>query len=237
MPASVSFVLPAHNEADIIADTVHAVAAIGDRAGWEYEIVVVENGSTDTTWELVTVLARTLPTLRAVRSDVADYGAALATGLRHATNDVAVVFDCDLYDDEFAYQAYDSLAKNERAAVVVASKRHPDSHDTRPLLRRAGTAVFTAVLHRMCGLRASDTHGMKAVALHRVRTLVSACRSTGHCFDTELVLRAERDSWEIVELPCNVEELRPARSSYLSRVPSALMQAWQLRRMLGDEPT
>jgi hypothetical protein len=85
----------------------------------------------------------------------------------------------------------------------------------------------------ICGLQASDTHGMKLVRLDRVRHHVAASAGDPHTFDTEMILRCERDGWSIGEIPCTVEETRPARSGFLRRIPSTLASVYRIRRRLA----
>jgi glycosyltransferase involved in cell wall biosynthesis len=230
----VSFVIPVHNEQELLERTAAGVLAAAEAVFPGVELLLVENGSKDRTWELCQQLAASDPRVRVLREPVGDYGNAVKAGLRAATGDMAVVFDCDLWDMQFAQDAVEVL-RSSNAAVVVASKTMAGSADERSLLRKAGTAVFTAVVRAMCGLRASDTHGMKAIALSKVSDELAACRLAGHVFDTELIVRCERAGFPTAELPCVVREEREARTGYLSRVPSALRDVWRLRRMLAVE--
>jgi hypothetical protein len=54
-------------------------------------------------------------------------------------------------------------------------------------------------------------------------------------FDTELVIRAERAGYEIVEVPVVVAEIREARSSLVKRVPRTIRGLWRIRRILAHE--
>ena len=100
--------------------------------------------------------------------------------------------------------------------------------DRRSLLRRMGTLVFNTILRLLFGSSVSDTHGKKLVRREVVDSVLPLVVSTKDLFDTELVLRAERDGFRIAELPVIVEEQRDARSSYLKRVPRTL---WGLARI------
>jgi dolichyl-phosphate beta-glucosyltransferase len=231
----VSFVIPVHNEEALVEATAAAVVAIGERLGDPFELCLVENGSHDQTWEIITHLERRDPRIRALRTPVASYGDAVRFGLEHAAAGVVVVFDCDLYDEGFARDALAMVAADAQVAAVVASKNHAESADERSALRRAGTKVYTALVKALVGLSVSDTHGMKVVAVERVRDELAACCCGAHVFDTELIVRAERAGKRIVELPCVVRELRPARTGFLSRVPSALADLWRMRRSLRAE--
>lgn len=229
----ISIVIPVHNEEVLLERTANGVLAAAGAAWGEIELVLVENGSKDRTWEICQMLSAD-PRVVVLREQVGDYGNAVKAGLRGSRGDVAVVFDCDLWDMTFATGAVELLHNTEHA-VVVASKTMQGSQDERGFFRRAGTAVFTWVVKAMCGLRASDTHGMKAIALHKLRDELRACKLAGHVFDTELIVRSERAGFVTAELPCVVREEREARTGYLSRVPSALRDVWRLRRLLKTE--
>ena len=77
-----SVVIPAHNEAEVIAPTVSAVASALDEAGRDYEIVVVDDASTDGTGAIVEQLAAANPRIRCVRSHYSNgFGFAVRAGL------------------------------------------------------------------------------------------------------------------------------------------------------------
>ena len=78
----------------------------------------------------------------------------------------------------------------------------------------------------------SDTHGMKAIRREVVAVITPDCRSTQDLFDTELVMRAERAGYRIVEVPAVVEEKRETRSSLMNRVPRTLRGVIAIRRNL-----
>jgi hypothetical protein len=97
------------------------------------------------------------------------------------------------------------------------------------------TWVFTTILRVAFGLRVSDTHGMKAMRRAAVEPFAEQCFSGQDLFDTELILRIERAGLGTSEIAVAVHELRPARSSFLSRVPRTLRGLCTLRMALWKE--
>ena len=96
----VSVVIPAHNEAEVIAPTVGSVAAALDAAGRDYEIVVVDDASTDGTGEVVAGLAEQSPRIRLLRSDYANgFGLSVRAGLDVFTGDAVAIVMGDGSDD------------------------------------------------------------------------------------------------------------------------------------------
>ncbi len=234
---AISVVMPAYNEAEILADSVRAVAAPLRARGEDFEMIVVENGSTDNTLAIAHALCADYPELRVAHRAEADYGAALRAGLLDAQGEIVVNFDCDYYDVEFLGRAVALIRAADGPAIVVGSKRAPGASDRRAWPRRIVTAVFSTILRLGFGLKVSDTHGMKAMRRADVVGPAATCTLGRDLFDTELILRSERSGLRTEEIPVSVEERRPARSSIVRRVPRTLVGLVRLRRALWRAPT
>lgn len=227
--------MPAHDEEAFLGASVREVAAGLREQGREFEIVVVENGSTDGTPALAAELSAELEEVRTLSVPEADYGAAMRHGFLEATGDLVAIFDVDYFDLTFLERAEGRLGEDALVAIVVGSKRAPGSSDTRPWPRRLVTSGFGLVLRVGFGLGVSDTHGMKVLRRAPLIDLARACRFRTDLFDTELVLRAERAGLRAVEIPVAVEERRPSRSSILSRIPRTFAGLVRLRVALWQE--
>jgi glycosyltransferase involved in cell wall biosynthesis len=228
----VSVVMPAYNESEILEQSVgDVVTGLRDR-GVSFEVLVVENGSTDNTLALAHGLAEKYDEVRAEHSESPDYGKALQHGLLLATGTAVVNFDADYYDLDFLEAAVAKVTSDGGPAIVVGSKRGDGSNDTRPLLRKMVTWTFSTLLRVVFGLKVSDTHGMKAMRRAAVVPYARQCQFGKDLFDTELILRCERAGLPTSEIPVPVIELRPARSSILRRVPRTILGLSKLRLAL-----
>jgi len=216
-PAAVTVVIPAYNEAGMIERCVtEVVDGLRDR-GLAFEVIVVENGSTDDTGERVAAIVAREPEVSVRSLAQADYGEAMRAGLLDAVGRQVVIFDADYYDLDFLDRALARLDAQPAPAIVVGSKRAPGTRDDRVWPRRAITATFAMLLRIVFGLRVSDTHGMKALDVEAVRPIVRRCRNGRDLFDTELVLRCDRAGLLVVELPVTVVERRPSRTPIAGR--------------------
>jgi 6-phosphofructokinase len=231
----ISVVLPAHNEAELLERSVREVTEGLRARGRRFEVIVVENGSTDGTAGIARRLAGEVPEVRALTLPQPDYGRALRAGLLAATGAVVVNFDVDWCDLGFLDRAVPMVEQPDGPAVVVGSKRTSGSADTRGFTRRMVTTVFSTALRVGFRLRVSDTHGVKALRRSRLSPLAERCRFGQDLFDTELVLRAERAGLGSAEIPVEVVELRPARSSILRRVPRTVLGLGRLRMAFWAE--
>src|SRR5947209_14326417 len=86
---SLSVILPAYNEAQVIVSTVSTVRDVLSAWGTDFEIIVVNDGSTDQTGEIIAALAARDPRIRFVTHAVNQgYGAALVSGFAAATKEL-----------------------------------------------------------------------------------------------------------------------------------------------------
>jgi glycosyltransferase involved in cell wall biosynthesis len=226
--------MPAHDEAAFIGAAVREVAE-GMRSRGPFEIVVVENGSSDDTAEVAKALTQDIPELRVLSLGAPDYGKALRMGFLAAEGEIAAFFDVDYFDLGFLDRAVALMEVPGGPAVVVGSKRGEGALDTRPWPRRMVTLVFSTILKVGFGLSVSDTHGMKVLRRQPLIPLAEKCRFGTDLFDTELILRAERAGLKSDEVPVVVQELRPSRSSIAKRIPRTMANLVRLRIYLWKD--
>lgn len=228
---AVSVVLPAHNEAELLGDTLTELTKGLGARGEPYELLVVENGSSDDTRAIAQRAADDDASVRLLTLEAADYGRAVRTGFVEAAAPVAVLFDVDYVDLGFLDEALGLIADG-RAGIVLASKRAPGAEDRRPVVRRFLTAGFTAAMRRLLSLPVTDAHGIKAISTERIAPVLEICEMDGPLFDVELVARASKAGISILELPARVEERRPPRTSVLRRSAQSAVGLLVLRRSL-----
>ena len=231
-----SVVVPAHNEAPYLRVAVEALVDGLRARGAIFEVLVVENGSLDGTWQVASSLAEGRPELRVLSLRQANYGAALRNGFRAARGELVANIDVDLVDMDFLDRALALAEADADLDVVIGTKRGAGAEDRRAPGRRAVTGAFSLLMKYGFGLQVSDTHGLKLLRADRMRPLVDACGLSGDLFDTELVLRAERAGMSVAEIPVVVAERRPPRTPIASRVPRTVAGLVRLRARLGPPP-
>ncbi len=221
-----------HNEASSLRGAM--IELMAELAGLpaSIDVVLAENGSTDGTRELANEIAAADERISVLELADPDYGGAMREGFLRSRGDWVVNFDIDYFSGPFIERVTTLV---DDADIVLASKRDPESDDRRSPVRRMATWGFNLVLRLMVGSKVSDTHGIKALRRTVVDDIAPVVASRKDLFDTELVIRAEKAGYRIVEVPIVVEEKREARSSLLSRVPRTLRGVWDIRRRLAAE--
>jgi glycosyltransferase involved in cell wall biosynthesis len=222
----ISVVIPVYNEASIVHEAVRELGRKLDALGWEYEIVLAENGSRDGTQDALRELARSDPRVRWFHEEQPNYGRALRRGILEARGRVVICDEIDLCDVGFYQRALPLIA--EGADLVVGSKAMRGADDGRPWIRRVATRTITVLLRLTTGFRGTDTHGLKAFVRERLEPVVRACVVDRDLFASELVIRAQRSGRDVREIPIALRERRPPSVQLLHRVPRVLKGLFQL---------
>jgi glycosyltransferase involved in cell wall biosynthesis len=228
----VSFVIPIHDEEAILHAAVVDLRENLRDLGVRYEVILAENGSRDATLVIAGKLAARYPEVRYFSIGEPNYGAALREGILRARGDVVVCEEIDLCDVDFHERALALLRKDD-ADMVVGSKLLPGAHDARPRTRHAASLVYSRVLRAVVGFAGTDTHGLKAFHRTRLEGVVRACTVDKDVFASELVIRAQRASLRVVEIPVRVMEKRTPSINLVRRLPGVLTRLGKLWWAVG----
>jgi glycosyltransferase involved in cell wall biosynthesis len=221
-----SIVIPVYNEAGILRDAVLELRRKLDALGWEYEIVLAENGSRDRTQDALREISAADPRVRWFHEEQPNYGRALKRGILEARGRVVICDEIDLCDVGFYQRALPLLS--EGVDLVIGSKAMRGAADARPWIRRIATRVITILLRLTTGFRGTDTHGLKAFVRDRLEPVARACAVDRDLFASEFVIRAQRMGRDVREIPIALREKRPPSIQLLRRVPRVLKGLVQL---------
>jgi glycosyltransferase involved in cell wall biosynthesis len=227
-----SVVVPVYNEEEIVSSSAKQIYDICKRTQLDFEVIFVENGSEDTTLDLVNEFISNKQECKVISLNIANYGNALKQGFVAANNELVISFDIDYYSEEFLTEA---LHLDEIYSAITASKRLVNSNDSRKLIRRMATLTFVTILKFLFNTNLSDTHGMKGIRKKSINKEIQNVVSTQDLFDTELLIRIERSGRKILEIPAVINEIRPSVSVIYKRIPRTIKSLLKLRIQLSKE--
>lgn len=205
---NLSIVIPAFNEErrlprliDELADQAEVTAA---NAGFSFlEGVIIDDGSTDRTPELLREAAAAHPFLRLVSSESnRGKGAAIAAGVRAARGDYLLLTDIDL-STPLSDLSHLARAVHGGADMAIGSRVVEGSvvKDAPAYRKRLGQG-FNLAVRALTGLRFGDTQcGFKLLASAAARELLAAQICHGWAYDVELLMRGRLAGLAIVEVP------------------------------------
>ncbi len=199
----ISVIMPAYNEAGGIVSSIRDVKKQFESLSHEFEIIVVDDGSTDETRRIAEgLMDKRVRIVGYDRNQGKGYAAGI--GFRKATGEFSFLVDSDSEIRAKELWAYVQALKS--ADMVIGSKRHPLSNVRTPVIRRFLSLGFNILERLLTGVRVTDTQaGLKAArsaALYRILPLLSVKR---YAFDAELLAVASVLDFRIKELPVNID--------------------------------
>jgi dolichol-phosphate mannosyltransferase len=139
----ISVVIPCYNETEVLRLTYRTLVDAAKSWGDSFELVLVDDGSRDDTWDIIESLAAADVRVRGVRlSRNFGHQAAMGAGLEHAQGDVVVVLDADLQDPpSLVGQMLDLWRQGYDVVVGQRNRRHGES-----LFKRVSASLFYRLL-------------------------------------------------------------------------------------------
>jgi dolichyl-phosphate beta-glucosyltransferase len=209
----VSVIIPVHNAASYIEDTLNRI--LSDLRHHSLELILVENGSTDNSWELINDLSRRLQlwgnSKVIILKSEPGLGRALYLGAKASSGNIIWVTGDDLPFGTDDFKCALPLLKLN--TFIVGSKLHAESKVNRNLLRFLLTRLYRFA--RMCILRSKvlDSQGTLITTGQLFRRLSLACKEGGYLFTTEILYHAELLNIEIIEIPVRLEKTTNFKSN------------------------
>jgi glycosyltransferase involved in cell wall biosynthesis len=156
---NLSIVIPLKNEAESLPELESWIRRVCTGT-YEYEVIFIDDGSTDNSWEIIESLKAENPAVRAIKFR-RNYGksAALHVGFEAAKGDVVITMDADLQDSPDEIPELYKMITEEGYDMVSGWKKK--RHD--PLEKRLPSKLFNAVASWMSGIKLHDFNcGLKA---------------------------------------------------------------------------
>lgn len=205
--------MPAHNEGHHIYDNIRETQAVFDEAQCQYEVIVVNDGSSDNTGAEAKRAADAFENIKVVDRDRnSGKGNALRRGFYHATGDVVVLLDADLDLHPKQLHTLFTIMRCEQADVVAGSKRHPESKLDYPARRKVISKIYYFILWLFFGLPLNDTQtGLKLYKAEVLRKVMKRVLCKRYAFDVELLSNAHHLGYKIVEAPIVLEYRREVK--------------------------
>ena len=229
-----SVFFPAHNESKNIERLIAEAEAALKELKILYEIIIIDDGSTDNTAEIVQRLIDKYPHLRLIKHDQnRGYGAALKTGFLNALGEVVFFSDADgQFDLSDLKTAWRVLSETRADAVVGYRARRQD-----PLIRRLAGKTWTILINTLFQLHYRDIDcafkmfRRSAVEVIEPRTLAM----TGAMVSPEMLVRLDRRHCRVVEIPVTHRPRLYGRQSGISwrvvkRAINELIKFWKNER-------
>ncbi len=231
-----SIVVPAYNEEHRILPTLASLHAFLSAQPLRYEIVVVDDGSSDNTIDVVCSKMGEIPGLRLVRqSPNRGKGAAVRLGMQAARGQIRVMSDADgSMSPEMLPRLLAPIIEC-KAEIAIGSRYAPGAKTDikQPMYRVLWSRLANRVIQRSLVPGVRDTQcGFKAFTAEAARDLFRLGRIDGWAFDLEILALARRRGFAITEVGVEWTDDRRSRVNPLKDMWKVVREALTIRRNL-----
>lgn len=165
-----SIVIPLYNEEESLSELTTWIERVMQQNNYNYEVIMVDDGSTDGSWEVIQQLRREKPVIKGIRFQ-RNYGksAALNEGFKAATGDVIITMDADMQDSPDEIPGLRNMIINDGYDMVSGwKKKRYDNTFTKNIPSK----LFNATARRTSGIKLHDFNcGLKAYRKKVVKSI------------------------------------------------------------------
>jgi glycosyltransferase involved in cell wall biosynthesis len=222
--SSVSVVIPAFNEQKTIGHVIEETVSVMDSLGVPYEIIIVNDGSTDRTGQIATTYKATVLTNERNRGK----GHAIRKGFQQAQGDIVVTLDADgAHSPKEIPDLIDPLSNG--TDIVGGSRFLGNNAYSTTRLNRLGNFVFNMAIATLTGKRVTDSQtGFRALKKEVILKLKLG--SSGYEIETEITVKSLKNGFTFEEKPisCNQRQYSVSKLRILSdgtKILQAILRA------------
>lgn len=194
-----SIIIPCYNEEESILKTIDTVKDYMSKFDFGYEIIVVDDGSKDKTYDVISKIKG----IKAVTySPNRGKGGAVKEGILNAEGDYVLFMDADLSTDLKAIDELIPMLKED--TIVTGTRHHKDSiiPIKQPLKRRITSKGCRVIVNMKFKFNLTDTQcGFKAFPRDFAKKMVEKQIINGFAFDVEYLYIAKLNGYKFKELP------------------------------------
>ncbi|MBI1911188.1 MAG: glycosyltransferase family 2 protein [Deltaproteobacteria bacterium] len=209
----ISVIMPAYNESGHIYKNIKETCKVFDKTKCDFEVIVVDDGSTDDTFKEASKAAEEIEKVKVVHYSLNNgKGNALKEGFKNSTGDYVVFLDSDLDLHPSQLHTLFRVMRNNRADVVIGSKHHPKSQLEYPLVRKIISRVYALFLKVLFNLPLRDTQtGLKVFNYEVLTRVFPKVLCKRFAYDLELLVNASRLGYKVTEAPVVLNFRRPRK--------------------------
>ncbi|OGX24549.1 MAG: hypothetical protein A3D10_08340 [Omnitrophica WOR_2 bacterium RIFCSPHIGHO2_02_FULL_48_11] len=227
MPIRYSVVIPAHNEAQNLPSLLEKIQQVLEKTGREFEIIVVNDNSTDNTKEVLEQLSRSVRNLKIIcRNEHPGVGHTIREGLKKAQGEIIITMDGDLSHDPKKIPRL--LERLDRFDMVCGSRYMPGGAAGMSLTRILLSGISNKIIKCLLRLPVSDsTSGFRVFKRKIIDTIVL---KRGHFgIYLEILLKAYMEGFLITEEPITYHKRRYGKTKLIYWI-----QVWDYLRVIRE---
>ena len=230
-----SLIIPAYNEGAVIENTVREALRELPSLGEDWELIVVDDGSCDSTAAIAEKAGAGHP-VRVVRYEKnRGKGCAVKTGVFEARGELLFCTDADLAYGLTIIKNAASLMRETDADILAGSrKKDREAYRSYPFVRKLTSECFSLASRVLTGMNYDTQCGFKGYKREAARELFSRCREERFAFDFEIMLLAERLGMKIEELPVRIINHKGSKVNVIRDSLKMARDIFRIKKRVAD---
>ncbi|MDD5653717.1 MAG: glycosyltransferase [Candidatus Omnitrophica bacterium] len=207
----VSIIMPAFNEAGYIQESIEETAKTFNDFGCPWELIVIDDGSSDNTYELAAQLCEKYPQHLIVKKNPFNLGKgrAVKKALHYINGEYVVFLDADMDLHPLQVQTLFDIMRLDNADIVIGSKLHPNSVVNYPLERKIVSFIYYLFVRVFFNLPCHDTQtGLKLFKSDVIKEIFPRILVKQFAYDLEILVNAHHLGYKIAEAPIVLQPKR-----------------------------
>lgn len=226
-----SIIIPAYNEERRLSNTLDEFIKYLTRQDYTYEIIIVDDGSTDNTLDLLVNYSTKYNFIKMSRNAKnMGKGYSVKRGIKEANGEYILFSDADLaVRPEYICLIIKELEKGVDIVIGSRAAEGAEIEAPQPKLRESLGMLFNSIVKRFITHDFLDTQcGFKGFKANVAKTICKEQTLCGYCFDIEILLIAQKDGYTIKEAPVIWNDKEGSKLS-IADAPNILMELVKLR--------
>lgn len=234
----ISVIIPAYNEVHRLPPYLDEWLTFLSEHYQNYEVIVVDDGSTDGTVQLVKAHPSYGATLRVVEQPRAGKGAAVRRGMFEAQGALRIFADADGATPARELLRLTPLVEGKDDAIAIGSRIALAGTTTieRRLTRHYMGRIFATITSLITRLSVYDTQcGFKLFTAHTADTIFPTVKTNGFAFDIEVLMRARRRGVPVYEVPISWRDVPGSKVRVFRDAYRMVIDSIRIRRMVRKD--
>lgn len=234
----ISLIIPMYNESAIIKDAIATFSGYMAKTFEEYELIFVDDGSSDGCGDAVLEASKEDPHLRlCAYTPNRGKGYAVRTGMLSATGDVVLFTDCDNAYGEDAVGRMAKLFAECDADIIVGSRNlSRDGYEGYTFIRKLASKTYIKVISLAAGFKLSDSQcGIKGFRGETAKKIFRNCEVDRFAFDLEVLMLAGKIGAKIGEMPVKVINHRESKVNVLRDSVKMLRDVRKMKKRIKKQ--
>lgn len=226
-----SIIIPAHNEESRLPLAFEKIDKFLKKQKYSYEVIVVENGSSDKTSEITRQYAKTLKYIKLMEVKTRGKGLAVKQGMLEAVGEYRFICDADLSMPIEEIEKFLPPNISDEDVIIGVREGKGAKRIGEPWKRHFMGRVFNLIIKLTILPQFEDTQcGFKMFTAEAAKALFSIQKLNGIGFDIELIYLARKKGFKIKEVPITWYFDADSRMKLVQDSLKALLEIWQIRR-------